>query len=149
MVEGGGIENGPSRNLVNLFQLRRILKNVNDFQLSFGFVWLCVFQGVFHSMWHKYGTGRKINSRSWSIHDCFLGSTIIIAEPLELSHQAISYWSRHRRPRNISSWNPRSRIAKLELSPRTVPGSMTLSSSIFTCSPMMQPLRRTLFPIST
>jgi len=55
-MEVGGIKNGRFRNFLHPIELRRILKKANKLQLLFGFVWLCLFQAVFHSMWHKYGT---------------------------------------------------------------------------------------------
>jgi hypothetical protein len=55
-MEVGGIENGRLGNLLNPFKLRSIMKNANDFQFLFGFVWLCLFSGFLHPMWHKYGT---------------------------------------------------------------------------------------------
>jgi len=62
MVEVGGIENGCFGNFLYPFNLRHNALCDNDFQLFFGFVWLCLFSGVFHSMWHKYGTSLFIKS---------------------------------------------------------------------------------------
>jgi hypothetical protein len=38
-VEVGGIENGRFGNFLSTIDLRRIVKNANDFQLLFGFIW--------------------------------------------------------------------------------------------------------------
>ncbi|MHC4536705.1 MAG: hypothetical protein ACYS6K_22380, partial [Planctomycetota bacterium] len=58
-LEVGGIENGCFGKLMNPCELRHIMKNVNDFELLFGCVWLCLFQVVFHPGWHKSGTYEK------------------------------------------------------------------------------------------
>jgi hypothetical protein len=71
---GGGIENGCFGNFLYPFELRRIAKNANDFQLLFGFIWFYLVlenQSVLYPRWHKYGT--PTYSRSCPHCDHFIG----------------------------------------------------------------------------
>ena len=69
MVEVGGIENGCFGNFLPTINLRDNVLFLLNFQFLFGFVWLCIFQGVFHSTWHKSGTKLLPD---YSRHDRFL-----------------------------------------------------------------------------
>ena len=58
-MEVGGIEKGDLRNPRRHIILRRSSLIPISFQFLFGFVCLCVFPDVFHSIRHKSGTYEK------------------------------------------------------------------------------------------